>query len=109
MDGGPEFTASATCQFLKDWEVHHHLLSAAHPNSNCKAEIGIKTVKQLITNNTDPRANLNTDALQRAVLQYWNTPDPTTKIVTCSVCIWQTYQGLYTHTSQQLYTSPHLE
>lgn len=24
-DGGPEFTATATRQFLKDWGVHHHL------------------------------------------------------------------------------------
>ena len=79
MDGGPEFTASATCQFLKDWEVHHHLLSVAHPNSNCRAEIGVKTVKQLITNDTDPHG-LNTDALHRAILQYWNTPDPATKL-----------------------------
>ena len=79
MDGGPEFTTSATCQFLKDWGVHHHLSSVAHPHSNCRVEIGIKTGKQLITNNTDPHDSLNTDALQRAILQYRNTPDPATR------------------------------
>ena len=67
-NGGPEFTATATCQFLKDWGVHHGLSSVAHPHSNCRAEIGVKTVKQLNTDNTDPHGSLNTDALQHAIL-----------------------------------------
>ena len=45
MDDGPEFTAIATCQFLKDWRVHRHLLSAANPHSNCSTEIHVTTVK----------------------------------------------------------------
>ena len=49
-------------QFLKDWGGHLHLSSVAHSHSNCRAEIGVKTVKRLITNNTDPHA------LQRAIL-----------------------------------------
>ena len=80
MDGGPEFTAATTCQFLKDLGVHHCLSSVAHQHSNCRAAIGIKTVKRLITNNTDPHGSLNTDALQHAILQYQNTPDPATKL-----------------------------
>ena len=68
-----EFTAAATCQFLKDSGVHR-LLSLAHPHSNCRAEIGVKTVKRLLTNNTNPHGG------QCAILQYWNTSDAATKL-----------------------------
>ncbi len=79
-DGGPEFTAAITRQFLKDWGIHHRLSSVAFPHSNCRAEIGVKTVKRIISTNTDPQGNLNTDSLQRAILQYRNTPDLNTKL-----------------------------
>ena len=78
-DGGPRFTSSATVAFIKDWGVHHRLSSVAFPHSNCRAGIGVKTVKRLITSNTGPNGELDTDAFQRAVLQYRNTPDPETK------------------------------
>ena len=75
-DAGPEFTATATGQFLKEWGVHHRLSSVAFPHSFCRAEIGVKSVKRIVTDNTTPIGSLNTDSLQRAILQYRNTPDP---------------------------------
>ncbi|CAB3985538.1 Transposon Ty3-I Gag-Pol poly [Paramuricea clavata] len=79
-DGGPEFTATSTQDFLTSWGVHHRLSSVAYPHSNCRAEVGVKTVKRLITNNTGPNGTLDTDTLQIAILQYRKTPDPTTKL-----------------------------
>jgi hypothetical protein len=37
-------------------------------------------VKRIITDNTDAHGGLNTDAVQRAILQYRNNPDPNTKL-----------------------------
>ena len=79
-DGGPEFTAMATQKFLRQWGVHHRLSSMGFPHSNCRAEIGVKTTKRLIADNTGPSGTLDTDNFQRAVLQYRNAPDPLTGV-----------------------------
>ena len=74
-DGGPEFTASQTESFLKAWKVNQRFSSVAFPHANTRAEVGVKTVKRMLVDNTDSKGSLDTDAFQRAMLQYRNTPD----------------------------------
>ena len=74
-DGGPEFTAAQTESFLKAWKVNQRFSSVAFPHANTRAEVGVKTVKRMLVDNTDSKGSLDTDAFQRAMLQYRNTPD----------------------------------
>ena len=77
-DGGPEFTARETEAFLADYGVRHRRTSVAFPHANCRAEVGVKTVKRMIEGNTGEHGELNVRRFQRAMLNYRNTPDPTT-------------------------------
>ena len=78
-DGGPQFTAGKTQEFLKSWGVHHRLTSVANPHANCRAEIAVKTVKRMLMDNTGPTGSLDVDKFQRAILIYRNSIDPETK------------------------------
>ena len=73
-DGGPEYTATETEQFLKRWGVAHRLSSAYHPHANLRAELGVKIVKRMLRENISPNGGLDTDKFGRALLAYRNTP-----------------------------------
>ena len=45
-DGGPEFTAAETQEFLERWGVRHRLSAAYHPSSNGRAEVVVKSMKR---------------------------------------------------------------
>ena len=75
-DGGPEFTAGCTKDFLSHWGVRHRVSSAHFPQSNGRAEVAVKTAKRLLMSNTGPTGNLNHDGFLRAMLQLRNTPNP---------------------------------
>ena len=57
-DGASEFASSETQNFLKTWQVHHRLSSVAFPHSNCRAEIAVKQVKRIITDNCSPSGSI---------------------------------------------------
>ena len=78
-DGGPQFTAGKTQEFLRSWGVNHRLTSVANPHANCRAELAVKTVKRMLMDNTTSTGSLDIDKFQRAMLTYRNSIDPETK------------------------------
>ncbi|KAK3711280.1 hypothetical protein QZH41_004332 [Actinostola sp. cb2023] len=75
-DGGPEFTARYTEDFLQLWGVKHRISSVSFPQSNGRAEVAVKTAKRLLMSNTGPTGSLDHDRFLCAMLQLRNTPDP---------------------------------
>jgi hypothetical protein len=78
-DGGPQFTAGKTQEFLKTWGVRHRISSVAKPHAKCRAELAVKTVKRILTENTSATGSLDVDKFQRALLIYRNSIEPETK------------------------------
>ena len=74
-DGGPEFTASLTKDFLHRWGVKHRQSSAYNPSSNGRAEVAVKCAKRLLRANVDHTGSLNSDNFLRAIMILRNTPD----------------------------------
>ena len=52
-DGWPQFTAQVFQQFLQDWGMAPCLSLTSYPQSNGHAELGIKTSKRIIFDNTN--------------------------------------------------------
>ena len=77
-DGGPEFTAGDTQCFLQRWAVKHRLSSAYNPESNGRAEVGVKSMKRLLQCSSRADGALDEDSIVAGLLQYRNTPEPTT-------------------------------
>ena len=75
-DGGPQFAAKSFQEFLASWGVKHRLSSVGYPQSNGRAEVGVKAAKRIIHNNLSPSGSLDNDQAARAILQYRNTPLP---------------------------------
>ena len=75
-DGGPQFTSHRFKLFLQTWDIHHRLSSAEYPQSNGRAEVGVKTAKRIIRDNISNDGSMNNDKIVSAFLQYKNTPLP---------------------------------
>lgn len=76
-DGGSEFAAHSTREFLSAWGVHHRIATAYNPHAICRAEVAVKTTKRLIAGNTGPGGTL-LNSFYKALLQYQNCPSPDT-------------------------------
>jgi hypothetical protein len=74
-DGGPEFVADVTKKFFAQWDIHHRVSAAYHPQSNGRAELAVKSCKRLLRDNVGPSGSINNDRFLRAMLQLRNTPD----------------------------------
>ena len=74
-----EYEAEMEKALEEKLQVEEQCLLSIH-HSNCRAEVGVKTIKRLITGNVGKDGAINIDAFQEAILQYRNTPDPTTKL-----------------------------
>ena len=73
-DGGLAFASQETKHFLETWGVEHIISSAHYPQSNGRAELGVKTAKRILHENVSSTGSLNTEAASKALLQYRNTP-----------------------------------
>ena len=75
-DGGPQFASHEFKQFLENWGVQHRVSSVEYPQSNGRAEVGVKSAKRIIHDNASRNGSLDNDNAARAILQYRNTPIP---------------------------------
>ena len=60
---------------MEVYGIKHRVSSVANPHSNCRAELGVKTLKRMIRDNLTTLGDLDTAELTRALLQYKNTKD----------------------------------
>ena len=73
-DGGPPFDSHMYLSFLKTWGVKRRLSSAYYPQGNGRAELAVKAVKRILTDNITASGSLDNDKAVRALLLYRNTP-----------------------------------
>ena len=79
-DGASVYTSQEMQQFCKQWGVRQRISSAYNASSNKRAEIGVKSAKRLIRENTANNGSLETDKFARALLSHRNTPDPESQV-----------------------------
>ena len=77
-DGAKVFTSDAMKTFCANWGVTQRISSAYYPQSNKRAEVGVKSAKRLIMDNLTTMGTLDSDKFARAVLIHRNSPDPET-------------------------------
>ena len=74
-DGGPQFVSGAFKKFTEDWGVKRRQSLGYNPQSNGRAEVAVKVMKRILTENVSESGSLDTDKILKALLCYKNTPD----------------------------------
>jgi len=82
-NGGPEFIAHRTRIFSRTGVF----IITCHQSCSPNAGLRVKTVKGPIMDNTSKNDDLSTDAIERTMLQYRNTPDRREKTTQPNVCL----------------------
>ena len=95
-EGGPQFMSTAFQNCLTKWGVTHGLSSVAHPQSNGRAELGVKTAKRII-NNVSHQGGIDNDQVVKALLQNKNTPLPHIKLSPAQILL---HRNLCNHISR---------
>ena len=108
-DGGPEFASQITRTFLKDWNVHHRISSAYHPHANCRAEVGVKSMKRLIAGNTGPGGTLAHRLVPQSHANLPEQPGPRDQIIPSNVRVWTTHPRSPPRQPNPVHAPPHLE
>ena len=80
-DGGPEYVAGNTKEFLRKLGIHHRLTSVGFPHANQKAERSVGTAKRVIRDTIKPNGELDTVTLVKGLLTLRNTPDQDTGLL----------------------------
>ena len=79
-DGGLTYMAHETQKFLEDYGVRHRLSSVAFAQSNKRAELGVKSMKRLIRENTNGDRSISNNRFLQTLMTYRNTPDRDTSL-----------------------------
>ena len=83
-------------------------LSPLPPVTSSSAEIGVKTVKWPICNNTGPGGTLDTDAFQRVMLQY-RLPGQRDQAIPSYVRVRETHKRFHPHPPRPLPPTRYME
>ena len=74
LDGANNLQSSEITGWLASWGTNVRKSPAYYPQSNGRAEAGVKSLKRIMKGNTGPKGSLHTDNIAKALLQYRNTP-----------------------------------
>ena len=79
-DGGPEYTAGNTQEFLRKLGVHYRLTSVGFPHANQKAERSVGSAERVIRDTVKPNGELDPVTLVRRLLSgeswHWHPGGP---------------------------------